>query len=153
MDGRSNGNILVLCYGNIYRSPFVAEKISAVLDPSRWTIRSAGFYHKSGRPCTDDYVILAREFGISLEHHRSRQVSADDLEWADLIVIMDRKNWDLLREFGGTALEKAVWIGTFLDSGLAEVPDPYNRSDADVKSIVGRLERAATALVERLQKD
>ena len=146
------GNVLVLCYGNIYRSPFVANRLASLLDESKWTIRSAGFYNKTDRPCADDFIILSKKLGVDLSKHRSRQVSEVDLQWADLIVIMDVKNRELLRNFGATAEMKAIWIGAWLTKSRVEVIDPYGKSAGEVEQITQRLSMAADTLAAQLAR-
>src|SRR5688572_26698811 len=100
--------ILMLCYGNIYRSAFAATSLSARLQASgdACEVRCAGFHPVEGRLSPEAFVALAREYGVELEAHRSRVVSADDVRWADTIVIMDRFNWGRLAAYGKEAQEK-----------------------------------------------
>jgi low molecular weight protein-tyrosine phosphatase len=145
-------NVLVLCYGNIYRSPFVAAKLSSRLDNTDWKIRSAGFYNKVNRPCADEYIELARQFGVDLASHLSCRLNAEDIQWADLIVIMDAKNRDLLRDFGMGAEEKAIWIAAWLPGFRADVSDPFGKSAGQIAAIATRLFQAADGLAVRLEK-
>jgi protein-tyrosine phosphatase len=139
--------ILVICYGNIYRSPFVAELLKARLGGSV-EVRSAGFHAVAGRPSPERHVRIAHDYGVRLEHHRSSVASAEDLAWADLIVLMDRHNWAALRHMGA-AEDKLVWLGAFAP-GPVEIPDPYNRGDEEARRIVERLRDAAELLASRI---
>jgi protein-tyrosine phosphatase len=131
------GHVLVLCYGNIYRSPFVAEYISRFLETTGFScVRSAGFHPKVERPTPDDFVVLARErAGIDLSRHRSRLVSTEDFEWADVVLIMDRHNWHAVANCsaGANALSRVIWLGALGNSGSVEINDPYGAS-VDVKA-------------------
>ncbi len=151
ISGVTAGNILVLCYGNIYRSPFVERRLAQLLDPGKWKLKSAGFYQKTGRPCAPEYIYLANDFGVSLVDHQSSTVGLDDIEWADLIVIMDRKNWDDLRSMAPGTDNKIVWVACCLEDGLPEVIDPYNLPVDAVGKIIRRLDRSAVAISRQLQ--
>jgi len=153
LQGRTGGNILVICYGNIYRSPFVEMKLCQHLNADRFTIRSAGFFHKSGRSCATDYIPLAREFGVPLDNHRSRRVEAADIVWADLIVIMDRKNWNELLEYREHTGNKIVWIACLLDVGWPEVDDPYGMDEEGIQKILERLNQSTEAIIKILQPE
>jgi len=148
---RRGGNLLVLCYGNIYRSPFVANQLRRQLPAGQFAVRSAGFHHRVDRSCASDYIPLAAEFGASLAEHRSRRVVAEDLQWADLIVIMDRKNWDALQDLGVPVANKTVWISSALDGAWPEIADPYGMDEAGVRRILGQLQRSSEALARALQ--
>ena len=146
LDSKPGGTVLVLCYGNIYRSPFVERKVAAALDPGRWEVRSAGFHPRTGRECAPDYIKLASEYGVDLSDHRSKCVSKEDILESDVVVIMDRRNWDQLNELAPEASSKVVWIGCALRDGQPEVQDPYARSEHEVRQIVERLNSVTESL-------
>ena len=146
--------LLVLCYGNIYRSPFVAAWLATRLAGKLgFEIRSAGFHHVSDRPSPPQYVRLARDYRVDLAPHRSRLVVSADLEWAEAIVIMDRYNWERLRLSGAPIQGKIVWLGAFAAAGPVEIEDPYARSPTRVQTIVEQMRAAADGLAQRLLGD
>jgi protein-tyrosine-phosphatase len=87
--------------------------------------------------------------GVSLENHRSRLVTASDLEWADTIILMDRHNWDGLMAMGA-APDKLIWAGALTD-GDVEIMDPYTLDDVRAEGTLERLETAGRRFVARLQ--
>lgn len=86
---------------------------------------------------------------MDLERHRSGVVQAEDLAWADLIILMDRHNWAALRGMGASE-EKLVWLGALLSKGGVEIGDPYRMSDADASRTVARLREATELLATRI---
>ena len=53
--------LLVMCYGNIYRSPFVAEYLIAKLgNNSKFEIKLAGFFQSQGENQQKSTLILYR---------------------------------------------------------------------------------------------
>ncbi len=143
--------LLVMCYGNIYRSPFVAARLGSLLaGRPGLEIRSAGFHPVPERPSPAEFVRLAEGYGIDLEPHRSRLVAPADLEWAEAIVIMDRYNWERLRPFGAEIQGKILWLGAFSDSGPVEIQDPYAQPASRVQAIVEQLQAAADGLAQRI---
>ncbi len=141
--------VLVMCYGNIYRSPFVAEALRQAL-PGRLEVRSAGFHAKTGRPSPEAHVRMSQSVGVDLSAHRSSLVSAEDLAWADLIVFMDRHNWARLRDLQAPA-DKLLWLGGLMP-GDVEIPDPYGLSPEAARVVVDRLAGCTAALVGSLRK-
>lgn len=139
--------VLVVCYGNIYRSAFVGALLKTRLPPSI-QVRSAGFHQVADRPSPERHVEQCKAYGVSLERHRSAVIAPDDLEWADLILLMDRRNWAALRQMGASR-RKIVWLGAW-SPGPLEIADPYRMSDEDAWRVVQRLNDSTEALVAAL---
>jgi protein-tyrosine phosphatase len=148
-----SGNLLVLCYGNIYRSPLVEYLLQKSINSAKTVIKSAGFHEKINRPCDPEYIKLLSKRGYDLAAHRSKRVSKQDTQWADLIVIMDRKNWDMLLTLDENAKNKVVWIGAFTEDVRNEVEDPYGMGQEDVNKIIDRIELCVADLANRINGD
>jgi protein-tyrosine phosphatase len=151
VDAQQPRRLLVMCYGNIYRSPFVAAWLGARLaERSGFEIRSAGFHLVAARPSPQEYIRLAGDYRVDLEPHRSRIVEPADLEWADAIVIMDRYNWERLQGFGAGVQDKVIWLGAFAPDGAMEIDDPYAMPLPRVQAIIEQMRDAADGLAHRL---
>jgi protein-tyrosine-phosphatase len=140
---------LTICYGNIYRSPLVAACLRKGLGGVEgWEVRSAGFHEPGGRPSPSEFVSMARNrAGVELITHRSRVVTADDLTWADTILVMDRLNWYRLASMDIGCTSKVMWLGAFGSSASCDIPDPYGQPQQAVEKIVDRLMEATAVLV------
>lgn len=140
-------HVLVLCYGNIYRSPFVAAYIARELQAAGCSsVRSAGFHPRADRPTPDDFVALARaRAGIELGRHRSSLVSPEDFAWADVVLLMDRHNWHAVASSmaGAEALSRVIWLGALGGSGAVEITDPYGASSEVKAAIIDQLIESA----------
>lgn len=142
--------ILVLCYGNIYRSPFVERYLNRKLQASTFEIRSAGTYPKPDRPSPEKHITMSQElFGINLAAHRSVVADEELLDWADIIVIMDKHNWAELERYGDNVLKKIVWLGSLSSTGV-EINDPYGRDETETLAILNRLQYCTDRLIEYL---
>lgn len=139
--------ILVVCYGNIYRSPFVASYLRPRLPDVE--VRSVGFHAKAGRESPPRHVAMAKSRGVDLSDHKSSVISAADGDWADLVVFMDRHNWNALVEYG-VPREKLAWLGAFT-AGPVEIVDPYGLDDDRAASVMNQMERAAQGLVDSIR--
>jgi protein-tyrosine-phosphatase len=136
-----------VCYGNIYRSAFLAAHL-AQCGEGRWEVRSGGFHPVVGRSCPDRHVALASVHGVDLHGHRSALVTREVADWADLVVVMDRHNWHAVRALGVPG-RKIVWAGA-MTSGNVEIGDPYDASDAALARTIERLVEASDAIAESL---
>ena len=85
--------ILVVCTANQCRSPLAAALLARRLTASGApaAVDSAGLFG-GGQPVPDDVAALAPGFGVSLQAHRSRAVSAEELVGADLVLAMGREH-------------------------------------------------------------
>lgn len=142
--------ILVVCYGNIYRSAFVAACLRASL-PDGVEVRGAGFHKVADRPAPARHVQMSEKFGVSLAEHRSRTICHDDVEWADTIILMDRHNWDGLLGLRAAG-EKLVWLGAMTE-GPVEIEDPYQLDDATAERIVQRMHQSCERFVRTLREN
>jgi protein-tyrosine phosphatase len=80
-------NILVLCIGNICRSPMAEGLLKQAL-PGK-TIRSAGLSALIGKPADPFSVQVMAERDIDISAHRAQNISARLVSEADLILVMD----------------------------------------------------------------
>jgi protein-tyrosine-phosphatase/predicted ATP-grasp superfamily ATP-dependent carboligase len=126
---RPTKRILFVCYGNICRSPFAAEAWNSNvpnLAPDGSTAFSAGFVRTTGRKTPRWVAKLAAEHGVDLTRHRSRVLTRPMVEAADVIFVMDHRNY---REVVGrfpTARAKTHFLGAFAGDDEVEIVDPYS---------------------------
>jgi protein-tyrosine-phosphatase/predicted ATP-grasp superfamily ATP-dependent carboligase len=122
--------VLVMCFGNISRSPFAAAQLRARLSDRihDFEVQSAGLLPKAGRAAPTEAIGEARKLGVSLDAHRS--VFADDptLESAHVILVFDRKNLSGLKARGLEYRAPVIQLGDFLD-GESEIEDPFGRGE------------------------
>ena len=145
--GGPAARVLVVCHGNIYRSPLVAVRLRELLGPGR-VITSAGFHPKGDRPSPAEHIEMSARLGVDLSQHRSRVVSDEDFAAADLIVLMDQRNWVSLQRAGADE-SKYVWLGAMGPNPM-EIPDPYGLDAALAEAIVKRLLLCTEELAKRL---
>jgi protein-tyrosine-phosphatase len=101
--------ILVLCTANRCRSPMVGAILARAFADAATAVRidTAGFL-ESGQPApVGVQSVLARE-GIDVSEHRSRQVTADMVAEADVVIAMERSH---VREV--VMLDPGAWTRTF----------------------------------------
>jgi protein-tyrosine-phosphatase len=148
-------SVLVVCLGNICRSP-VAEGLLRAHAEARnlhLHIDSAGTagYH-IGSPPDPRACQVARSRGVPIDHLRARQVQARDFERFDLILAADRQNLsdlERLRPPGGRA-ELALLLAWAGQGDEAEVPDPYYGRLEAFEGVHALLDEACRRITARL---
>jgi protein-tyrosine-phosphatase/predicted ATP-grasp superfamily ATP-dependent carboligase len=138
--------VLFVCYGNICRSAY-AERRACVRKRIACEIRSAGLKANSAQTTPEEFLRAAKRRGIDLADHRPKRVTLDDLKWADLIVLMDQRNYDLLRELDPKSLRKVVWLGA-LDGNGIEIEDPYGVSEQRMNEVLERIDGCLDRLTQ-----
>ncbi|MFA7388459.1 MAG: low molecular weight phosphatase family protein [Thiohalobacteraceae bacterium] len=143
--------LLVVCYGNIYRSPFVERCLRTFSIAMDLEVRSAGFHRREGRQVEADFEEIAREgFGVDLSDHRSRLLTTDDLDWAHLVLIMDGHNYRLMHDLHRDHLDKCLWLGAISPETPVTITDPYGTDLEQQRRIAGQLHVASRALIQQL---
>jgi protein-tyrosine phosphatase len=109
--GRRRTRVLVICTANICRSP-MAEGFLAAMEPEL-DVRSAGFL-QPGVPAAPDAVRVMAEHGVDISAHRSSVVGTDDLDWADLVLTMERRHARDLVVLQAAARSRVFTLGSFV---------------------------------------
>lgn len=119
-------NILVICIGNICRSPTAEYLLKKKLaDKSGVSVSSAGLGALVGKPADDMALSIMQEHGIDASAHRARQVTEDMLTAADLVLTMELKHLDYLYHMAPQIRGRAFLLGKWLDD--QPIPDPYRQ--------------------------
>ncbi|HET7558293.1 MAG TPA: ATP-grasp domain-containing protein, partial [Rhodanobacteraceae bacterium] len=142
--------VLVLCYGNICRSPVVAALLQSCARDVE--IVSAGFHAQAQRRMPDGWAeVVEQTTGMRLDHHRSRVVDAALIEWAELIIVMDAANWRMLARSHRDALAKTVLLGVAAAGrrARAEIADPYTLDETGMRPIATTLRRCVDDLARQ----
>lgn len=149
-------HVLVVCYGNIYRSPYAHALLRRAVEqrpPVRLTLGSAGLLPTQGRPSPPDAQALAAQRGVDLSDHRSSPVTSETLAATDVIVLMDRRNEALLRAQYPAHQHKLVLLGAFHPHAHELGPtiaDPYGQGEAALAACFERIEGAVAGLADAL---
>ena len=118
-------NILVVCTGNICRSPTGEYLLKKELGPG-FNVMSAGLGALVDNPAHEISQKIAMQHGIDMSAHRARQINLDILKWADLILVMENGH---KREL----LYKYPWLEVkvfrYGESHQVDIPDPYRRPE------------------------
>jgi len=112
--------VLVVCTGNVCRSPAAELLLAAALGPhSRVRVRSAGTNAPVGVPADDHVRRLLASVGIDGGNHRSRQVTERDAERSDLILTLTRDQRSRIARLTPSALRRIFILREFAQYAAA----------------------------------
>lgn len=111
--GRGRRRILVVCYGNVCRSPFAAGALRRHLDSGEWQVLSAGTNAAEGKPATDLMRVAAARYGVDLSEERSQKVTSSLLRTADLVITMSQRQTEKLLELEPSVRRRIRLLGGF----------------------------------------
>ena len=152
----SGGDFLIVCLGNICRSPVVAEvlrqRFAAAGRPVMVESCGTGGWHV-GRGADPRMCEAARVAGYDLSAHRARQLDRADFQRFERVLAMDRANLRDLAAVCPSSLHGR--LGLFLlAAGIGdvdEVPDPYYGGVEDFRHVIALAERGADGLLRLTQ--
>ena len=118
-------NILVVCVGNICRSPMAEALLkSALRGQDGITVESAGLGALVGH-AADNYALeLMEEAGVDISAHRARQIHPDMVSAADLVLVMEAGHKRAIDDADPTARGKVHRLGEWQDK---DIDDPYRQ--------------------------
>ena len=121
--------ILMVCLGNICRSPLAEGLLAAKLPKDKFYVDSAGTgaYHIGKQP-DQRSVLTAQKKGLDITYQKARQFISRDFEDFDYIFVMDNTNYDdVLHLAKNDAHKKKVHLilNELFPGDNVDVPDPY----------------------------
>ena len=140
------GNVLMVCLGNICRSPLAHGIFEQLTQNSSITVDSAGTanYH-SGNPPDPRSIKTAAQHGIDISNQKARQFIVSDFKNFDHIFVMDQENLNnVLRLAQSESDRKKVRL--LLED--KEVEDPYYGGDNGFEVVFNKIEKACKNILE-----
>lgn len=146
--------ILMICLGNICRSPLAEGILRSKLDERYFEVDSAGTsnYHIGDTP-DQRSIEVARKNGIDISKLTGRQFQKSDFDDFDYIFVMDKSNYKNIVYMARNQSDKNKVF--YLMDGLsgttqAEVPDPYYGDKNDFRNVFTMLNKACDVIAREL---
>jgi len=148
--------VLLVCTGNICRSPLAAVMLERALTQRNARdvdVRSAGTGAWDGAPASEGAYLVALENGLDLSGHRAQLLTRDLVEGSDLILTMARHHRARVDELGGQGRVSVLgeYIGKQADD--AEVSDPFGGDLEIYRDTYTQLEAFIAAAADRLVRE
>ncbi|PVH28123.1 low molecular weight protein-tyrosine-phosphatase [Pararhodobacter oceanensis] len=143
-------SILVVCVGNICRSPLGERMLQSELDAlgAQISVSSAGIHALVDHPADEDASAVAAEHGVSLDGHKARQFTEKLGRAHDLILVMEAGH-----KAEVVKLAPALSGKTFLFdqwSGNKGIADPYRHSREFHEAVFAQVRDGAKGWVGKL---
>ena len=152
-------NILFVCMGNICRSPSAEGFFIHALQNSKVRDRvstdSAGTHgYHVGHPPDSRAVSTALNFDVDIGQLRARKVSASDFNDYDLIIAMDRSNFEDLQVIqpADSKASLKMMMQYHPEARPDEVPDPYYGGMEGFTYMCNLLESATQGLLTEIEE-
>ncbi len=145
--------ILVVCTGNICRSPMAAALLRAHLDEDEerhdWRVVSAGTWTSEGRPASAYAIAEMAQRGIDMHTHQSRSIDAEMMASADLVLVMTQNHAEALSVAFPDQVHKVHMLSEMVGQAY-DISDPYGGTRLEYAYIAQELEQLIDVGYERI---
>lgn len=148
--------ILMVCLGNICRSPMAHGILESKLPSNQFYIDSAGTanYH-IGDPPDKRSISVARSHGIDISRQRGQQFKASFFDDFDLIYVMDDHNYEDVIQLARNEEDRSkvkLILEEDKSTTLKHVPDPYYGDESGFEYVFNVLKQVCDKIALKLQQ-
>lgn len=137
--------ILVVCDGNICRSPTAAAMLQ---QRTNKIISSAGLVALVGHDMDETAREIAQQHNLQCPTHSATKLTREIARQVDLILVMEQRQKDRIAELAPEASGKTLLLGRWLNN--IEIPDPFKRSPEVYEHVYNLMDNAVNEWVKRL---
>ncbi|MGX5913500.1 low molecular weight protein-tyrosine-phosphatase [Aliidiomarina sp. Khilg15.8] len=145
--------ILVVCVGNICRSPTAEFMLKARLPEKE--IASAGLHamvnsEGVGQDMDKQARSIAEDRGVPCDIHQAQKLTRELIKEYDVVLVMESRHRDEIANRYPEALAKTFLLGQWA-RGNKEIPDPYRKSDEVFEQIFQLIDNACESWASKLK--
>jgi protein-tyrosine phosphatase len=146
--------ILMVCLGNICRSPLAQGLLESKVNESKVYTDSAGTaaYHVGNSP-DERSIDVAKKYGIYINNQRARKFIIEDFDEFSIIYAMDESNYQnilkLARNKEDENKVKMILNEVYPGKNLS-VPDPYYGGNQGFENVYNMLDKACEIIADRM---
>ncbi len=148
--------ILMVCLGNICRSPLAEGILASKLPKTKFTVASAGTgsWHVGKSP-DERSITVAKKNGLSISNQKGRHFQTNDFDTFDYIYVMDSNNYkDVIRLAKNQDQKNKVklLLDELFPSENVDVPDPYYGLANGFDMVYQMIDQACEVIADQLIK-
>ncbi len=145
-------SILVVCKGNICRSPLAEAYLKCLVEKHGLAtlVQSAGLETSFGKPAHHFAQVVGTQEGFVLGKHATQPLHKDQVERADMILVMEWQQRSRVIRLYPQARQKVFLLRQFYDQSVREVADPYSGTLEDFQTCFTMIRGACDVLVARM---
>ena len=146
--------VLMVCLGNICRSPLAEGILASKLPKNKFTVDSAGTgsWH-IGRKPDERSIVTAKKNKIDISHQKGRQFAIRDFETFDYIYVMDNSNYNDVMHLAKTPEQRnkvQLILNELFPDENVDVPDPYYGLANGFDHVYEMLDQACELIAKKL---
>ena len=146
--------ILMVCLGNICRSPLAEGLLVSKLPKDKFIVESAGTgsWHIGKQP-DERSIAVAKKNGVDISYQRGKQFTAADFDAYDYIYVMDNTNYNDVIALAGNDEQKnkvKLILNELFPGENVDVPDPYYGSQFGFDSVYKMLDETCDIIAKKL---
>ncbi|AXT50136.1 low molecular weight phosphotyrosine protein phosphatase [Aquimarina sp. BL5] len=146
--------ILMVCLGNICRSPLAEGILASKLDSEKFQVDSCGTsnYHIGEKPDRRS-IETARKHGIDITNQRAAQFKVSDFDTYDFIYPMDQSNYNDIIKLARNNNDKEkvkLILNELTPNENLDVPDPYYGGEQGFEDVYNMLNNACDNIIKKL---
>ncbi|MFT4669995.1 MAG: protein-tyrosine phosphatase [Flavobacteriaceae bacterium] len=146
--------ILMVCLGNICRSPLAEGLLASKVDSSKVQVDSAGTGHwHIGNHPDPRSIAIAKKYSLDISQQRGRQFSTNDFAKFDYIYVMDSSNMENVLSLATTNADRdkvSLILDHLFPNEKVDVPDPYYGGDLGFDNVYQMLDEACEQIAIKL---
>lgn len=146
--------VLMVCLGNICRSPLAEGILKAKTFLKEVSVDSAGTssYH-IGNPPDKRSIEIAKKHNIDITDQRGRKFVVSDFDKFDIIYAMDSSNYRTILKLARNESDKQkvrIILNELFPNENLDVPDPYNGGEHGFRVVYDMLDQACDEIVKKI---
>jgi protein-tyrosine phosphatase len=146
--------ILMVCLGNICRSPLAEGILASKLPKDNFIVDSAGTgsWHVGHSPDKRS-IAIAQLNGLCIDNQKGRQFTASDFDEFDYIYVMDNSNYDNVIDLAKNEEHRNkvhLILNELFPGENVDVPDPYFGMTNGFETVYQMLDEVTDIIAKKL---
>lgn len=146
--------VLMVCLGNICRSPLAEGILKSKVDSNNVIVDSAGTgpWHVGNKPDPRS-IAIAKKHQLDITNQRGRQFSYKDFDNFDYIFVMDTSNKENVLALAQNETDRnkvQLILDEIFPNENVDVPDPYYGGDHGFENVYQLIDEACELIANRI---